>query len=98
MAEPISETMRQVIESQVSQVMATFSSSLDKAADLERLKRKEMLSPPEVHALYGLNADTMETWRCRGRGPDFIKVGKLVFYRHEALQAFINSRRVKGRV
>ena len=67
--------------------------------DLERLKRKELLAPAEVEALYGLKVATLETWRCRGGGPDFIKLGgKLVYYRPEDIKQYLNAGRVKGRV
>lgn len=33
------------------------------------LKRRELLTPPEVEELYGLKEGTLKVWRCRGGGP-----------------------------
>lgn len=98
MPQPTSETMMAVVESQVGNVLATFAASLDRVADLERLKRKELLTTDEVEALYGLSAATLDTWRCRGGGPDYVKPSKSVFYRHTDIQKFLEARMVKGRV
>jgi len=35
---------------------------------------------------------TLETWRCKGGGPVFVKMGKAVRYRKEDLDEFITSR------
>lgn len=37
---------------------------------------------------------TLQAWRCRGGGPPFIKVGRLVKYRPQDVEAWIESRRV----
>lgn len=91
------EQITSQVNGMIEQALETFRLELGRAADLERLKRKQQLTASEVQALYGLNQDTMETWRCRGGGPDYVKVGKLVFYRHDDIQRFLDSRRVKGR-
>lgn len=40
----------------------------------------------------GLKRTTLEAWRCRGGGPRFIKLGRLVKYRRADLDSFIESR------
>jgi excisionase family DNA binding protein len=35
---------------------------------------------------------TLEAWRVRGGGPEFIKLGKAVRYSDEALEKFLTSR------
>jgi len=37
---------------------------------------------------------TLQVWRCRGGGPPFYKIGRLVRYRLSEVEAFIDSRRV----
>ena len=37
---------------------------------------------------------TLQAWRCRGVGPPFIRVGRLVRYRPQDIEAWIESRRV----
>ncbi len=34
---------------------------------------------------------TLEVWRCQGRGPVFIKIGRRVFYRIEDLTRFLEG-------
>lgn len=40
----------------------------------------------------GLKRTTLEAWRCRGGGPRFVKMGRLVKYRTADLDAFIETR------
>lgn len=60
-------------------------------ARLEALRHKELLSGQEVEALYGLDAGTLENWRGKGKGPATTKIGQRVYYRHMAVQAFIQA-------
>lgn len=60
-------------------------------ARLEELRHKELLSGQEVEALYGLDAGTLENWRGKGKGPATTKIGQRVYYRHTAVQAFIQA-------
>jgi len=39
---------------------------------------------------------TMSSWRATGRGPSFVKIGRLVRYRQEDLDAFIEAGRQHG--
>lgn len=39
-------------------------------------------------------AKTLQAWRCRGGGPPFIRVGRLVRYRPQDVLAWIEARRV----
>ena len=50
-------------------------------------------SDPEVSAL--LPYGTLAQYRHRGEGPEFVKLGKRVFYSGSALNQFIESKTVK---
>ena len=39
---------------------------------------------------------TLQAWRCRGGGPPFVRVGRLVRYAPEDVKAWIESRRVSS--
>ena len=39
-----------------------------------------------------LKRTTLEAWRCRGGGPRFVKLGRLVKYRRSDLDEFIEAR------
>lgn len=42
--------------------------------------------------LGGLKPNTIEGWRVRGEGPRYLKIGRLVRYRIEDLDAYLESR------
>jgi hypothetical protein len=35
---------------------------------------------------------TLATWRCKGKGPHFVKIGRLVFYRESQLRAWLKAQ------
>jgi hypothetical protein len=48
----------------------------------ERLRDTfELLSPADLSALIGVDERTLTVWRVQRRGPDFVKLGRAVFYR-----------------
>jgi hypothetical protein len=58
----------------------------------ERLRDAfELLSPTDLSALIGVDERTLAVWRSspRPRGPDFVKLGRAVFYRRADVTAWI---------
>lgn len=53
---------------------------------------KELLSEHEYAALRGVSIRTIRRERALRTGPAFVKLGKLVFYRPEAVDAWILSQ------
>lgn len=55
---------------------------------------KQNLVSTEQAAEYlgGLKPNTIEGWRVRGEGPRYLKIGRLVRYRIDDLDAYIESR------
>jgi predicted DNA-binding transcriptional regulator AlpA len=53
--------------------------------------RNEMglLTEQELADMLGYKVLTLVTWRQQGRGPDYTKLGKTIFYRREAVQEWI---------
>ncbi len=47
----------------------------------------------QAAAFLGLTKATLDCWRCRGRGPAFLKLGRLVKYQESDLAAWLESRR-----
>lgn len=41
-----------------------------------------------------VTVDTLATWRGEGKGPDYVKLGKGVFYRFEDVKAWVAHSRV----
>ena len=50
-----------------------------------------MFTTKEAAQRLGLTKSTLEAWRCRGGGPDFVKMGRSVRYRAEDLEAFLQK-------
>lgn len=75
-----------------------FAEALQGVGRLEMLKRRELLTPPEVEELYGLKEGTLKVWRCRGGGPAYHQSAKNapVLYSHDDIQAFLSKSRVRA--
>lgn len=66
-------------------------------AEIERLKRKEYLTPEEVELVYGLKASTLANKRSKAKGPEYIKDGEKILYKQQAVKAYLESRTVRTR-
>lgn len=80
------------------------------APDLDTLTRvvretiTEVLAQPQCQyldtrqaaAYLGLSRQRLESWRCRGGGPEFTKLGSAVRYARHDLDGFMRSRRVRS--
>jgi hypothetical protein len=54
----------------------------------------EPLHPPKFAAKYlGQSERTLERWRVTGAGPEYVKLGKKVYYTDAALAAFVDRCR-----
>jgi hypothetical protein len=53
-----------------------------------------LLTPEEVASKYRQSLATLATWRCRGGGPRYTKLGRRILYRESDLAAWVdhNSR------
>jgi predicted DNA-binding transcriptional regulator AlpA len=65
------------------------------------MRQFNLLTPVELSAALGVSEETLAVWRSRKVGPDFVKLGKSVFYREADIKAWIdlnvvNTRRVGG--
>lgn len=56
----------------------------------DRLKQSfDLLSPSDLAALRGVDERTLTVERSQGRGPDFVKLGRAVYYRGSDIRAWI---------
>lgn len=60
------------------------------------MNTKKLLPPAEAAEHLGVPVVTLSDWRHKGRGPSFIKVGRLVRYDPEDLNTWINARKVRA--
>lgn len=51
--------------------------------------QKALLTTSEAAAYLGLAISTLNKWRCFGEGPQFIKLGRAVRYRQDALKCYV---------
>lgn len=51
-----------------------------------------LFRPADVAQLLGVPTATLANWRCAGKGPPFLKVGRHVRYRRGDVEAWIASR------
>jgi excisionase family DNA binding protein len=56
------------------------------------LSFENLLNTAEAAEQLRVKKQTLENWRLRGEGPAFIKVGRRVFYRLSALDAWLTGR------
>jgi len=54
----------------------------------------QSLRTREAATYLGVSAGTLEVWRCKGRGPRYSKLGKVVVYDPADLDAFRDARKV----
>ncbi|HEX7822302.1 MAG TPA: helix-turn-helix domain-containing protein [Sphingobium sp.] len=57
----------------------------------------DLLSNEQTAALLGIKKNTLEIWRCHGKGPAFIKLGEHpsspIRYQRSRVMAWIDARR-----
>jgi predicted DNA-binding transcriptional regulator AlpA len=56
-----------------------------------------LLSEDELASLLDVKPQTLQTWRMQKTGPDFVKLGKAVFYRKLDVEAWVEANVVPTR-
>jgi excisionase family DNA binding protein len=51
-----------------------------------------MLRTEQAAKILDVTKSTLECWRCRGGGPQFVRYGRAIRYREEDLERFIESK------
>ena len=64
-------------------------------AEIERLKKKEYLTPAEVQLIFGLKASTLANKRMGAGGPEYIKDGEKILYKRQAIRDYLDKKTVK---
>ena len=66
-------------------------------AQIERLKRREYLTPEEVEAVYGLKTGSLANKRNKAQGPEYIKDGEKILYKQQTVRSYLDARTIKTR-
>jgi excisionase family DNA binding protein len=51
-----------------------------------------MVRTEQAAKILDVTKSTLESWRCRGGGPPFVRYGRAIRYREEDLNRFIESK------
>lgn len=52
----------------------------------------QLLDEVELAEQLGVSRSTLQSWRYSGRGPRFIKIGRLIRYRNTDVDAYLRSQ------
>ena len=88
--------MVSVIPSQPSEAapLTVVTTEADRA---ERLRSSfALLSPADLAALVGVDERTLALWRAQEKGPDFVRLGRAIFYRRADVVAWTDSSAAKS--
>lgn len=55
-----------------------------------------LITPDELAGALGLSIATVDTWRSRGGGPDYVRLGKCVHYRLDDVKRWILANLRRG--
>lgn len=55
----------------------------------------KLMTDVEVAVMLGLTAQTLRTWRMKGQGPCFAKLGDAVRYDEDDVKAWVEERKVE---
>lgn len=56
---------------------------------------EELLDCEEAAKLLRLNTQTLASWRCKDRGPPYLKSGRAVFYRRSDISTWLAGQIVR---
>lgn len=58
---------------------------------LQATERDELLDPDELAALLGVRPSTVRSWRSRGMGPRYVRIGGGYRYRRIDIDAYLDA-------
>jgi hypothetical protein len=56
---------------------------------------EELLSATDAAMLLHQRPQTLAGWRCDNKGPEYVKIGRAVFYRRAAISAWLATQIVR---
>jgi predicted DNA-binding transcriptional regulator AlpA len=56
----------------------------------------ELINECAVARRLDCEVKTLQAWRCRGVGPEFVKIGRLVRYDPRKVEAWVKARSVRS--
>jgi len=56
---------------------------------------QQYLNEREVAIIYNVSLQTLRGWRCQRKGPDYVKIGRMVRYEKDSLDTFFKNRTIR---
>lgn len=56
-----------------------------------------LLTEAQAAQVLGLSIRTLQSWRCRGDGPAFVRAGRAVRYRKTEINSWVDANTVRAR-
>lgn len=73
-------------------IVAPLSEAAERAS-----ASSDLIDEPALAARLGVSRSTLQSWRYAGRGPRFIKLGRMIRYRTADVDAYLRAN-TRGRV
>ena len=51
------------------------------------------ITPFQLARRWGINPRTLQNWRCKGKGPAYLKIGGHIMYREDDIEVYEAERR-----
>ncbi|TAH67629.1 MAG: DNA-binding protein [Rhodopseudomonas palustris] len=76
---------------------ATANNSRSPAANAapSTVNPDELIEATEAATLLRQKPQTLAAWRCDGKGPEYVKIGRRVLYRRDAISSWLASQIVQ---
>jgi hypothetical protein len=74
--------------------LAVIPSSLRRKTTMNNVLSEEYFEQSVIARRLKMSEKSLESWRCRGCGPPFIRVGRLIRYRWSDVEGWLDSRRM----
>lgn len=62
---------------------------------MQNIPGLSFLAPAEAAQILGITTKTLANWRCLSRGPNYVKVGRLVRYMRKDIAEYATKRCVE---
>ncbi len=70
---------------------STPSISIVKSSEQRRIVISDLLDEVELAEQLGVSRSTLQSWRYTGKGPRYLKLGRLIRYRNADVAAFLSA-------
>lgn len=76
-----------------SDILPSYGKRRSSAKAKKHYSPDELVNTKQAGSILGLSPKTLENWRCQGKGPSFLNIGKRCHYRVADLQTYLAANR-----